>query len=89
MEFVEKKCNNVEQNYWNEKNDINMKKAYSLVSVCDEANLYWRPTMEDEYRIIPQLPVNGERLISYFGVYDGHGGEIYMFTNVMTVVVEI
>ena len=76
MEFVEKKCNNVEQNYLNEKNDIDMKKAYSLVSVCDEANSSWRPTMEDEYRIIPQLPVNGERLISYFGVYDGHGGEI-------------
>mmetsp|Transcript_1901 Transcript_1901/g.3610 ORF Transcript_1901/g.3610 Transcript_1901/m.3610 type:complete len:295 (-) Transcript_1901:1297-2181(-) len=48
--------------------------SYRLVSSYEEYNPDCRPTMEDEYRVIPKLPVNGERVISYFGVYDGHGG---------------
>jgi hypothetical protein len=48
--------------------------SFRLVSTFEENNPEHRPTMEDEFRVIPKLPIDGERVISYFGVYDGHGG---------------
>lgn len=50
-------------------------KSYRLVSSYEEFNPEHRPTMEDAFRVIPRLLVDGDRVISYFGVYDGHGGE--------------
>ena len=55
--------------------EIRRSQAYSSVSIYDEPNTACRPTMEDEFRVVPRLQVEGERVISYFGVYDGHGGK--------------
>ena len=49
---------------------------FTLVSVHEEQNPHWRDSMEDVHRIIPRMDIKGERNISYFAVYDGHGGKM-------------
>ena len=45
---------------------------YKLSCAHEEMNPSRRSTMEDCHRVIPSL--GGDPRISYFGVYDGHGG---------------
>ena len=45
---------------------------YKLSCAHEEMNPSRRSTMEDCHRVIPAL--GGDPRISYFGVYDGHGG---------------
>lgn len=50
---------------------------YVLVSSHEEMNPNRRHTMEDVHRIIPSL--GGDNTLSYFAVYDGHGGSMNDF----------
>ena len=45
---------------------------YTLACYDEEMNPRRRSTMEDIHRIVPSL--GGDENLSYFGVYDGHGG---------------
>jgi hypothetical protein len=45
---------------------------YSLACSHEEMNPNRRNTMEDVIRVVPVL--GGDESMSYFGVYDGHGG---------------
>lgn len=47
--------------------------SYRLVSSYEEMNPRRRSTMEDVHRVVPAL--GGDASMSYFGVYDGHGGQ--------------
>lgn len=47
---------------------------YRLVSSFEEMNPRRRSTMEDVHRVVPAL--GGDSQMSYFGVYDGHGGAL-------------
>jgi serine/threonine protein phosphatase PrpC len=46
---------------------------YVLASSHEEMNPNRRHTMEDVHRIVPTLC--GDETLSYFAVYDGHGGK--------------
>jgi hypothetical protein len=45
---------------------------FKLASSHEEMNPGRRNTMEDVHRIVPAL--GGDPTLSYFSVYDGHGG---------------
>ena len=49
---------------------------YILATDHEEMNAKRRNTMEDVHRIVPALDINHDILknVSYFGIYDGHGG---------------
>ncbi len=49
-----------------------MIKNYTLACAAEEMNPRRRNTMEDVHRMIPNL--GGDSNLSYFAVYDGHGG---------------
>lgn len=50
-----------------------MSQNFKLASSHEEMNPNRRNTMEDIHRIIPNL--FNDNNLSYFGVYDGHGGK--------------
>jgi serine/threonine protein phosphatase PrpC len=50
---------------------------YLLASSHEEMNPNRRHTMEDVHRIVPCLC--GDQTLSYFAVYDGHGGAVTPF----------
>lgn len=49
---------------------------YKHACSYEELNPRYRPTMEDVCRIVPRF---GNDKMSYFAVYDGHGGESLAF----------
>lgn len=53
-----------------------MRKNFRFAVAHEEMNSRRRNTMEDVHRIVPQLDESHDilRNISYFGIYDGHGG---------------
>ena len=48
------------------------KKNYALAVAAEAMNPRKRSTMEDVHRVVEAL--DGDSSLSYFGVYDGHGG---------------
>ena len=55
---------------------INSPQNYRFAVAHEEMNSRRRNTMEDCHRIIPVMDENNTflRNVSYFGIYDGHGG---------------
>lgn len=51
-----------------------MHRCFKSAYAHEEMNAKKRHTMEDVHRIVPELLRNNNSIISYFGVYDGHGG---------------
>ena len=47
-------------------------KNYKCAVAADAMNPKKRSTMEDVHRVVEKL--DGDDNLSYFGVYDGHGG---------------
>ena len=64
--------------------------SFRLVSECEEMNPRRRNTMEDVHRIIRHL--GEDTSLSYFGVYDGHGGEywgaliLYYYKHILIII---
>jgi len=57
-------------------NSTTLPRNYRFAVAHEEMNSRRRNTMEDCHRIVPVMDENNSflRNVSYFGIYDGHGG---------------